>query len=270
MANIRPVDPESVPELAPVFERVVAFQGSLIEEPPIQLVVLNGLPGDGLAGVEDGEQPPRRIAVHADEITALAPPAPDAIQALLAATPSAGDVKVEEGYLVSTNPAVQYDLGAFAKGYAIDRGIDYFDTAPLYGFGLAECRRAVEMIRADGLAIHLNALQEAIQPEGQTDFSHLVAKIGAIARELEVPEVCWPPDELDRIAEGQEAPEELSGKCAAAYKVGRQIAESARAKGIETVVFDPIDGELLVGVPARYHLEGRENRASKQNHRDKG
>jgi len=41
-----------------------------------------------------------------------------------------------------------------------------------------------------------------------------------------------------RIAEGQEAPEELSGKCAAAYKVGRQIAESAKAKGIETVVFD--------------------------------
>ena len=65
---------------------------------------------------------------HADEITALAPPDPDAIQALLAATPSAGDVKVEEGYLVSTNPAVQYDMGAFAKGYAIDRGIELLQS----------------------------------------------------------------------------------------------------------------------------------------------
>ncbi len=58
-----------------------------------------------------------------------------------------------------------------------------------YGFGLAECRRAVSMIRADGLAIHLNPLQEAIQPEGQTDFSGLVEKIGHLARELEVPVV---------------------------------------------------------------------------------
>jgi len=65
---------------------------------------------------------------HADEITALAPPAPDAIQALLAAAPSAGDVKVEGGYLVSTNLAVQYDLGAFAKGYAIDRGIELLQS----------------------------------------------------------------------------------------------------------------------------------------------
>jgi len=35
-----------------------------------------------------------------------------------------------------------------------------------------------------------------------------------------------------------EVPEELTGKCAMAYKVGRGIAESAKAKGIETVVFD--------------------------------
>ncbi|MBC8424566.1 50S ribosomal protein L18 [bacterium] len=35
-----------------------------------------------------------------------------------------------------------------------------------------------------------------------------------------------------------EVPEELNGKCATAYKVGRQIAESAKSKGIETVVFD--------------------------------
>lgn len=56
-----------------------------------------------------------------------------------------------------------------------------------YGFGLDECRRAVEMIEADGLVLHLNPLQEAIQPEGQTDFSGLAEKIAGIARELEVP-----------------------------------------------------------------------------------
>ena len=35
-----------------------------------------------------------------------------------------------------------------------------------------------------------------------------------------------------------EVPEELTGKRAMAYRVGRRIAESAKAKGIETVVFD--------------------------------
>jgi isopentenyl-diphosphate delta-isomerase len=58
-----------------------------------------------------------------------------------------------------------------------------------YGYGIAECRAAVEMIDADALAFHLNVLQEAIQPEGDTDFSGLLPKLGGIARELEVPVV---------------------------------------------------------------------------------
>lgn len=56
-----------------------------------------------------------------------------------------------------------------------------------YGFGIRECRAAVEMVGADALVFHLNVLQEAIQPEGQTNFSGLLAKLGRIARELEVP-----------------------------------------------------------------------------------
>lgn len=74
---------------------------------------------------------------------------------------------------------------------------DVAPTAPLlanlgavqlnYGFGLAECRRAVEMIGADALVFHLNPLQEAIQPEGQCDFSGLVDKMADVAGGLEVP-----------------------------------------------------------------------------------
>ncbi len=56
-----------------------------------------------------------------------------------------------------------------------------------YGFGVDECRAAVEMIEADALVFHLNPLQEALQPEGQGNFSGLVAKIGEIASRLEVP-----------------------------------------------------------------------------------
>jgi isopentenyl-diphosphate Delta-isomerase len=56
-----------------------------------------------------------------------------------------------------------------------------------YGFGSAECRRAVEMIDADALVLHLNPLQEAIQPEGQCDFSGLLPKMARVAAALPVP-----------------------------------------------------------------------------------
>lgn len=58
-----------------------------------------------------------------------------------------------------------------------------------YGFGLEHCRRAVEMISADALALHLNPLQEAIQPEGQGDFTGLLPKIADLVAGLGVPVV---------------------------------------------------------------------------------
>jgi len=70
-----------------------------------------------------------------------------------------------------------------------------------YGYGIQECRRAVEMIEADALILHLNALQEAVQPEGDTRFSGLSKKIESICRNLEVPviakEVGWGFSEED-------------------------------------------------------------------------
>ena len=58
-----------------------------------------------------------------------------------------------------------------------------------YGFGVDECRRAVEMIEADALILHLNALQEAVQPEGNTNFKGLLAKIELVCRHAGVPVV---------------------------------------------------------------------------------
>ena len=55
------------------------------------------------------------------------------------------------------------------------------------GYGIEHCREAVEVVGADGLYLHLNPLQEAIQPEGDTCFAGLSAKIGEIASLLEVP-----------------------------------------------------------------------------------
>jgi len=46
------------------------------------------------------------------------------------------------------------------------------------------------MIGADGLILPLNALQEAIQPEGKTNFSGLLAKIRQVVAGLAVPVNC--------------------------------------------------------------------------------
>lgn len=58
-----------------------------------------------------------------------------------------------------------------------------------YGFGVDEARRAVGMIGADALFLHLNPLQEAVQREGNRNWSGLLAKIEALARALDVPVV---------------------------------------------------------------------------------
>jgi isopentenyl-diphosphate delta-isomerase len=64
-----------------------------------------------------------------------------------------------------------------------------------YGYDLDACRRAVEMIEADALILHFNAIQEAVQPEGDTQFSGLLAKIEQVCEKLTVPviakEVGW-------------------------------------------------------------------------------
>ncbi len=53
-----------------------------------------------------------------------------------------------------------------------------------YGYSVEHCRRAVAMIQADALILHLNALQEAVQPEGDVNWSGLVARIEAVCTAL--------------------------------------------------------------------------------------
>jgi isopentenyl-diphosphate delta-isomerase len=57
------------------------------------------------------------------------------------------------------------------------------------GYGIDQARRAIEMIDANALVIHLNPLQEAVQPEGDRNWIGLGEKIGALCRALHVPVV---------------------------------------------------------------------------------
>jgi len=64
-----------------------------------------------------------------------------------------------------------------------------------YGYGIDQCRRAIEMIDADALILHLNPLQEAVQAGGDTNWHGLLEKIANICQTLEKPvivkEVGW-------------------------------------------------------------------------------
>ena len=57
----------------------------------------------------------------------------------------------------------------------------------VHGYGIKEVKKIVEMIDADAVAVHLNALQEVLQPEGQTNFQGVLSKIGEITGSLDVP-----------------------------------------------------------------------------------
>ncbi len=90
-------------------------------------------------------------------------------------------VALDHGGMAGLGPELRRiapDVPIFGNlGAAQLRGDDAFDMA----------RRAVEMIGADALFIHLNPLQEAIQPEGDRNWRGLFDRIAALAETLGVP-----------------------------------------------------------------------------------
>ncbi len=55
------------------------------------------------------------------------------------------------------------------------------------GYGIDECRRAVDLTGADALVLHLNGMQEVFQDGGNTDFRGLLRRISALCKEAEFP-----------------------------------------------------------------------------------
>lgn len=84
------------------------------------------------------------------------------------------------------------------------------------GFGVEECMKAVEMIGADVLMLHLNPLQEALQDNGDCDFSGLASSIKDVVRQMDVPVV------LREVSFGisEETAEKIAGIGAAGVDVG--------------------------------------------------
>ena len=80
-----------------------------------------------------------------------------------------------------------------------------------------DCRRLVDLLGADALVLHLNALQEALQPEGDTTFGGLLRKIEILCHALGAPviakEVGWgiPPDAVGQLLEAGVAAVDVAG-----------------------------------------------------------
>jgi isopentenyl-diphosphate delta-isomerase len=56
-----------------------------------------------------------------------------------------------------------------------------------YGMKIKDYQEAVKMIGADALYLHLNPIQEALQPGGNTNWEGLVSKIGSLIEKIKVP-----------------------------------------------------------------------------------
>ncbi|MWV41870.1 type 2 isopentenyl-diphosphate Delta-isomerase [Natrialba sp. INN-245] len=87
----------------------------------------------------------------------------------------------DEGVLESYTVAREVAPDAFLYGNV--------GAAQLLEYDVSDVERAVEMIDADAMAIHLNFLQEAVQPEGDVDARGCLAEIERVAKELSVPVV---------------------------------------------------------------------------------
>lgn len=106
------------------------------------------------------------------------------------------------------------------------------------GYGAPQCRRLVQLLHADALVLHLNPLQEALQPEGDTCFRGLLERIGQLCRDVEFPivvkEVGWgiaAPDVRALFAAGVAAVDVAGAGGTSWSEVERhRIADESRAR----------------------------------------
>jgi len=113
-----------------------------------------------------------------------------------------------------------------------------------YGYDARRCRDLVRALEADVLILHLNPLQEAVQPEGDTRFAGLLERIGAVCAGLDVPvvvkEVGWgiSGDTARRLGEAGVAAVDVAGAGGTSWSEverrrgdGRQAAIAAAFAG---------------------------------------
>lgn len=102
------------------------------------------------------------------------------------------------------------------------------------GYGLRELRYVVDATGADGLAIHANPLQEAVQPRGNTNFAGLVPRLAELVPDLPFPVVLkevghgLAADVVRRVAHVGFAGFDVAGAGGTSWSKVEQLAASGR------------------------------------------
>ena len=107
-----------------------------------------------------------------------------------------------------------------------------------YGVEIEDVRRAVKAIGADALYVHLNPLQESLQPKGDTNFRGRLSKIEAVSRALDVPVVAKSvgsgiaPSTAQRLLDAGVAAIDVAGAGGTSWArvEGRRSSDPLRAK----------------------------------------
>jgi isopentenyl-diphosphate delta-isomerase len=119
-----------------------------------------------------------------------------------------------------------------------------------YGFTVSDCQRLIDVVAADALILHLNPMQEAVQPEGDVNWAGLAHKIEQVVRGVSVPviakEVGWgiSPQAARQLADAGVAAIDVAGAGGTSWSqvemyraqtdVQRRIAEAFVNWGITT------------------------------------
>lgn len=152
--------PCALPELGLAqLDTRVSFLGRTFDYP----MLISGMTG----GVEKGALINQRLALAAEKFNI-----PMGI--------GSQRMAIEDNSLVDVFDVKQHAPNVFLianLGFAQLRQADF----------LSQTEKAVEMVKADALAIHLNALQEMVQVEGDRDFSGVLERLTQVCKTLSVP-----------------------------------------------------------------------------------
>jgi isopentenyl-diphosphate Delta-isomerase len=109
------------------------------------------------------------------------------------------------------------------------------------GVTIDDCRRLVDDLSADGLILHLNPLQEALEPDGDTTFGGLLPPIAALCAALKAPVVVkevgfgLAPDVVRRLRDAGVSAVDVAGAGGTAWTriEGKRAREPWRAEVCE-------------------------------------
>jgi isopentenyl-diphosphate Delta-isomerase len=96
------------------------------------------------------------------------------------------------------------------------------------GFTVRQAEKLVSMIGADALAVHLNPLQEAVQPEGEAVFKGVLSAIGKLCKELSVPVI------VKEVGAG----------------IGPEVAKKLEVSGVSAINISGAGGTSWAGIEA--------------------